>query len=49
VSDEAFQTPVEFKACLANRGIELVMTDATKTKSAMYCLGRRMTSGPLTG
>jgi hypothetical protein len=44
--EEAFQTAVEFKAYLANCGINLAMTDATKTKSAMEYFRRRLTSGP---
>jgi hypothetical protein len=44
--EEAFQTAVEFKAYLANCGINLAMTDATKTKSAMEYFRQRMTSGP---
>jgi hypothetical protein len=49
VSDEDFQTAVEFKACLANRGIELAITDATKTTPAMEFLRTRITSGPAVG
>jgi len=47
--EEAFQTAVEFKAYLANCGINLAMTDATKTKSAMEYFRQRMTSGPPAG
>jgi hypothetical protein len=47
--EEAFQTAVEFKAYLANCGINLAMTDATKTKSAMEYFRQRMTSGPAAG
>jgi hypothetical protein len=47
--EEAFQTAVEFKAYLANCGINLAMTDATKTKSAMEYFRQRLTSVPPTG
>jgi hypothetical protein len=47
--DEAFQAGVEFKAYLANCGINLAMTDATKTKSAMEYFRERLTSGPPAG
>jgi len=40
--EEAFQTAVEFKAYLANCGINLAMTDATKTKSAMEYFRQRL-------
>jgi hypothetical protein len=42
--EEAFQTAVEFKAYLANCGITLAMTDATKTKSAMEYFRDKLTS-----
>jgi len=47
--EEAFQTAVEFKAYLANCGINLALTDATKTKSAMEYFRDRLASGPSAG
>jgi hypothetical protein len=43
--EDAFQTAIEFKAYLANCGISLALTDATKTKSAMEYFRERLTSG----
>jgi hypothetical protein len=42
--EEAFQTGVEFKAYLANCGITVGLTDATKTKSAMEYFRERLES-----
>jgi hypothetical protein len=47
--EEAFQTGLEFKAYLANCGITLALTDATKTKSAMEYFRERLGSGAAAG
>ena len=47
--EEAFQTAVEFKAYLSNCGINVALTDATKTKSAMEFFRQRLTSAPPAG
>jgi len=47
--EETFQAAVEFKAYLTNCGINLAVTDATKTKSAMEYFRQRLTSVPPAG
>ena len=47
--EEAFQVAVEFKAYLANCGINLALTDATKTKSAMEYFRDRLGSAAPAG
>jgi hypothetical protein len=47
--EEAFQAGVEFKAYLANCGVTVALTDATKTKSAMEYFRDKLESRPSTG
>jgi hypothetical protein len=43
--EEAFQTAVEFKAYLANCGIQVSVSDETKTRAAMVFFKRKLESG----